>query len=339
MARIATTMIVGLLLVVGPPLTGIVSLDAQTRGPFGVRADVNGTTVTLSWELPPGTNVFLEVFVRQGPRIFAGFVGPVSSVTGTLPPGAYSFVIGSDATTRLAGADFTVVGGGSGGLPGAPSTPTVTQNGSLVTVSWTPAASGGAVVDYQFEAGSAPGASNIAIVLTAIPTLSAPAPPGIYYVRVRARNASGLGPASVEVVINVTGGVPTPAGVPRLTFTVTPNPVPFTGVFPGCAGSPITNKTWVYTLRITNQGTGPFNIASFSGRVTSPLLPMPVDTPFPRENFALAFGASTIPPQGALEGPLCVAGNYDNATLAWTFVDVGGAAFTTPVIQFLRGPF
>src|SRR5262245_34413425 len=250
MARVATAMIVGLLLVVGPSLTGIVSLDAQTRGPFGVRADVNGTTVTLSWELPPGTNVFLEVFVRQGSRIFAGFVGPVSSVTGTLPPGAYSFTISTNGLTRLAGADFTVVGGGTGGLPGAPSTPTVTKNGLFVTVSWTPAASGGAVIDYQLEAGSAPGASNVAIVLTAVPTLSAPAPPGIYYVRVRARNAAGLGPASPEVVIDLTGGAPAPTGAPLLTFTVTPNPVPFAGVFPGCAGSPVANKTWVYTLRI-----------------------------------------------------------------------------------------
>jgi VHL beta domain len=224
MPRISTIVIVALLMVAGRPLTGIVPLEAQMRGPFGVRADVDGTTVMLSWELPPGTNVFLEVFVRQGPRLFAGWVGPVSSVTGTLPPGAYSFTISSDGLTRLAGADFTVVGGGTGGLPGAPPIPTVTLIGSFVTVSWTPPASGGAVIDYQFEAGSAPGASNLAIVFTAVPTLSATAPPGIYYVRVRGRNAAGLGPASPEIVITITGGgTPPPSGPWQACSAVVPS--------------------------------------------------------------------------------------------------------------------
>jgi hypothetical protein len=68
------------------------------------------------------------------------------------------------------------------------------------------------VIDYQLEAGSAPGASNIVVVHTTAPTLSATAPPGVYYVRVRARNATGLGPASAEVVVNVSGGSSTPAG-------------------------------------------------------------------------------------------------------------------------------
>src|SRR5687767_722694 len=72
-----TIVIVALLMIAGPALTGSPALKAQTcppsvcpgppppRGPFGVLAEVDGTTVTLSWELPPGTNVFLEVFVRQ----------------------------------------------------------------------------------------------------------------------------------------------------------------------------------------------------------------------------------------------------------------------------------
>jgi hypothetical protein len=133
--------------------------------------------------------------------------------------------------------------------------------------------------------------------------------------------------------------VGTATGSPQLTFTVTPNPVPFAGVFPGCANSPVASKTWVYTLRIANQGNGPFTIGSFSSRVTSPLLPGPVDTTYPPGQFTLAFGASTIPPKGAVESLLCVAGHFDDATLVWTFVDVAGASFATPVIRFLRSPF
>jgi hypothetical protein len=213
----------------------------------------------------------------------------------------------------------------------------VTISGQFVTVNWAAPVSGGAAVDYQLEAGSAPGASNIAVVHTVSPTLSTIAPPGLYYVRVRARNATGLGPASAEVVIDLTGSAP--GGAPLLTFTVTPNPVPVAGVFPGCAGSPIALKTWVYTLRITNQGTASFTIASSSTRLTAPLLPAPIDIPVSAQDFALAFGSGVIPPQGSVEGPLCVAGAYDDATLVWTFVGVGGATFTTPVIQILRSPF
>jgi hypothetical protein len=220
MYRIATILMIVLLMLAGPALTGTLVLEAQCphggcsgppapRGPFGVRAVVNGTSVTLSWELPPGTNVFLEVFVRQGSRIFAEWVGAVSSVTGTLPPGFYSFTI-SDGPSRLAGADFTV----EGGTPGVPGMPTVMLSGQFVTLNWAAPVSGGAVIDYQLEAGSAPGASNVAIARSVAPTFSATAPPGIYYVRVRARNAAGLGPASPEVVVDVTGG--SAPGVPSM---------------------------------------------------------------------------------------------------------------------------
>jgi hypothetical protein len=235
MYRIPNIVTIALLMLVGPALTGTPALDAQTcppsvcsgppapRGPFGVRADVNGTTVTLSWELPPGTNIFLEVFIRQGPRLFAGWVGAVSSVTGTLPPGTYSFTISTDGLSRLAGADFTVEGGSPGVPPGVPAMPIVTLSGQFVTLNWAAPVSGGAVIDYQLEAGSAPGASNIAIVRTVAPTLSATAPPGIYYVRVRARNAAGLGPASPEVVIDVTGGAPAPSSPWRPCSTAVPS--------------------------------------------------------------------------------------------------------------------
>jgi hypothetical protein len=232
MYHIPTILAIALLMLAGPALTGTSALEAQTcppsvcsgpppsRGPFGVQAVVNGTTVTLSWELPPGTNIFLEVFIRQGPRIFAGWVGAVSSVTGTLPPGLYSFTISTDGLSRLAGADFTVEGSAPGVPPGIPGMPTVTLSGQFVTLNWAAPVSGGPVIDYQLEAGSAPGASNIDIVRTVAPTLSATAPPGIYYVRVRARNAAGLGPASPEVVIDVTGGgAPGVPGMPTVTLS------------------------------------------------------------------------------------------------------------------------
>jgi hypothetical protein len=209
--RIATTLLIALLTFAGTVLTATPVLEAQSppRGPFGVRADINGTTVTLSWELPPGTNTFLEVFIRGGPRLFTGWVGAVSSVTGTLPPGSYSFTISTDGLSRLAGADFFVEGSALGELPRAPAMPTLsrpgasTKDGQFVTVNWAAPESGAPIIDYQLEAGSRSGASDIAVVRTVVPTVSATAPLGSYFVRVRARNTAGLGPASPELVFGV----------------------------------------------------------------------------------------------------------------------------------------
>ena len=49
------------------------------------------------------------------------------------------------------------------------------------------------------------GAANLAVIDTggAVLSLSANAPPGRYFVRVKARTACGAGPASNEVIVNV----------------------------------------------------------------------------------------------------------------------------------------
>jgi TonB family protein len=220
----------------------------------------------------------------------------------------------------------------------APSAPMLaaTVSGQNVTLVWSPPSTGTPPIAYTLLAGSRPGAADLTTApMGSLTSFQARVPAGTYYVRVVAANACGTSTASNEATVVV--GMTT--GAPSLTFAITPNPVPFTGVFPGCAGSPTAGKTWLYTLRITNQGSGPFTIGSFSARVTSPLLPVPVDVPYSASMFVAAFGGSTIVPQGSLQGPLCVIGHYDDATLAWTFVDGGGASFTTPVIRFLRSPF
>ncbi len=88
---------------------------------------------------------------------------------------------------------------------------------------------------------------------------------------------------------------------------------------------------------MTNQGTAPFVISSFSARVTPPGVSAGRSSRGPAIDFVLAFGSSTIAPQASLQGPCCASvGNWEDVTLQWTFIDVSGAAFTTPVIAFLR---
>jgi hypothetical protein len=73
-----------------------------------------------------------------------------------------------------------------------------------VALAWT-AATGNAE-SYVIEVGTSPGQANLATLDTGVldTRFSASVGPGRYYVRVRARNGFGVGPASneVEVVIS-----------------------------------------------------------------------------------------------------------------------------------------
>jgi len=337
--RIAFTTIVSL-------LWSVAVLAAVPGPPATLTAGVSGNVVTLAWQAP-STGVVAGYVVEAalspgGTAIATLSVAQRSLVVPGVPAGVYYVRVRAINAEGPGPASNEVVAavpstGGCTAPPGPPTSLSGSASGSVVSLQWAPPAAGCAASSYVVQAGSAPGLSNIAVVNVGPATsLSATAPNGAYYVRVVAVNAFGGSTPSSDVIITV--GAVTP-GAPLLSFTVTPNPVPFTGIFAGCAGSPVPNKTWSYTFRITNQGTGPFTIASFSARVTSPLLPLPIDTPYSPQVFALAFGGSTIPPQGSLVGGLCVFGERDDSTLTWTFVDVSGQSFTAPLIRFVRSPF
>jgi hypothetical protein len=85
--------------------------------------------------------------------------------------------------------------------PVAPARLTFSVSSRSVTLNWDP--SFGAL-EYVLEAGSAPGAANLYVAsVGAASSLSTLAPPGRYYVRVRAHNAQGFSGPSNEVVIDV----------------------------------------------------------------------------------------------------------------------------------------
>lgn len=86
-------------------------------------------------------------------------------------------------------------------VPAAPTGLFHSVTGSIVTLVWQ--ASVGAV-DYIVEAGSVPGARDLCnAAIGTEPSLITPAPPGRYYVRVRARNRVGVSEPSAEIVIDV----------------------------------------------------------------------------------------------------------------------------------------
>ncbi|MCA1585911.1 MAG: matrixin family metalloprotease [Acidobacteria bacterium] len=113
--------------------------------------------------------------------------------------------------------------------PTTPTVPAAPQNLSLsaslagLLATWQPLAE--SVIEYIVEVGSTPGASNLATLSAGLQTsFSAPAPAGRYYVRIRARNSAGIGPASLERSITV-ASAPTPMAPSALVAAVRGNTV------------------------------------------------------------------------------------------------------------------
>ena len=76
--------------------------------------------------------------------------------------------------------------------------------GSQVSLSWVPGLTPTPILGYTIFVGSRPGASDVGqFDVGAATEVTASAGPGVYYVRVRARNSYGLGEASIERTITV----------------------------------------------------------------------------------------------------------------------------------------
>ena len=87
-----------------------------------------------------------------------------------------------------------------GGAPAAVAGFNALTQGTQVTLRWTPALQGAFPTSYRLDAGSSPGASDVArVALGAVPSLVADVPPGRYFVRVTPRANGVDGPASPEI--------------------------------------------------------------------------------------------------------------------------------------------
>jgi hypothetical protein len=134
----------------------------------------------------------------------------------------------------------------SGGT--APHAPTAITNSVVldtVTLSWTPAATGGPATSYILEAGTAPGLANITTITlnsSHTSTVVGAVPAGLYYVRVRARNALGTSLPSPDTAVTV--GACSAPGVPtNFTYTTADNLVTLTWAPPATG---VTQGYWLY---------------------------------------------------------------------------------------------
>jgi hypothetical protein len=148
--------------------------------------------------------------------------------------------------------------------PGAATNLTALVDRSSVTLTWSAPVGGDAVGSYVIEAGSGSGRADLANLATGSAATSfstTGVPAGTYFVRLRAQNGAGTGPASNEVlvVVNDTATCSSPPNSPSgLTSLVNGGTVSLTWTAPpgGCAATS-------YIVQ-AGSGSGLSNLASAS---------------------------------------------------------------------------
>jgi hypothetical protein len=166
---------------------------------------ITRSNVELRWvaSAPPASGYVVRASLTPGgPPIAELRTSQAGVLSVAAPDGTYYVTIDTNIDGKaVTSNEVEVVVGRL--APAAPTAPTVSVNGSTVTLSWT--SRGGRVMGYRLEAGTAPGATNIgSIDVSAYAYLTvASVPPGTYYVRVRAWNTDAWSPASAEAVVIV----------------------------------------------------------------------------------------------------------------------------------------
>jgi hypothetical protein len=168
---------------------------------------VNGALAAIVWTPSPAagfTCIVVAGSVSGASDIAQVPVGAATSLQAVVPPRRYYVRIRSQSPCgTFVESNEIRLDVGVPPPPGAPAAFVFAVNGSTVTLAWQPAA--GIVSGYVIEGGSASGLANLAVLpLGPVTAYTAGGVPrGTYYVRVRATNAGGPGPASNEVTINV----------------------------------------------------------------------------------------------------------------------------------------
>lgn len=259
---------------------------------FGLQFTWNAPSLALGGS---ATSYVLEVGFSPGTTALTLPVASGTSYTASgVPPGTYYVRVRgvNGAGTGPASAEIVVQMTGSGAAPvEAPINVAAFASGNLLTLTWADATSGGVPTGYVVEAGSATGLSNIATIpVTSRAFTYQPVPNGFYFLRVRARNAAGLGPASAERML-VVGGVPSPPGPPNFSSaSVTGSTVTLNWVAPA-VGSPTSyiveagSATGLSNLAVVNTGSSAVN-TSFTG--------VPSGTYYVRLRAVNALGASVV---------------------------------------------
>jgi predicted phage tail protein len=172
---------------------------------------VTGDTVSLSWlppaNSPPGIgHTVVASFAPGGPAVgtFGLGAGQTSLGVSRVPAGTYFVrVLATNEGGSSLPSNEVVVTVAAPQVPGAPTLHAALVSGSAVTLSWTPAGTGGVATSYIVTAALSSGGPAIATIPVNATSLSGSVPRGTYFVRVAAVNAVGTSVPSNEVVVAV----------------------------------------------------------------------------------------------------------------------------------------
>lgn len=184
------------------------AVSAPPAVPGTLAVITNGQTLHVSWGRSAGaTSYRLEVGTGSGlANLFNADLGNAASIQGQVAPGTYFLRVRAvnalGASAPSAQASATISGAASCVTPPpAPSGYSAQTGGLLAALAW--AASPGAT-SYQLEAGSGPGLANLLVSNVGnVTTFGATAGAGTYLTRIRAVNACGVSPPSVEVPVTL----------------------------------------------------------------------------------------------------------------------------------------
>ena len=174
-----------------------------------------GTSVTMRWGAPSSGGTPTSYTIESGSSSGLANIANFSTGSNTtsffadrVGPGTYYVRVRATNAVGpgpVSNESILVVGGSSPNQPGAPVAFSATAVGTSVSMFWIAPQTGGAATSYLIESGSAPGLSDIASIPIGTATFFAADRVGVgtYFVRLRAVNAFGAGPASNEVVLVV----------------------------------------------------------------------------------------------------------------------------------------
>jgi hypothetical protein len=186
-------------------------------------AAVSGSRATMSWRAPttgaaPDRYLLYVGSSSGGTDLANAFVvGNVLTVAGDLPRGRYYARVRA-ANSSGASAESNEVFFKIGRNLVSPSGFTVQWVGTTAVLTWTAPALDGAMEDrptsYVVEAGTAPGAADVATVSVGnVTRLEADVPTGTYYVRVRAVNDYGDSEPTADLILVAPGAPRAPTSL------------------------------------------------------------------------------------------------------------------------------
>jgi glucose/arabinose dehydrogenase len=189
----------------------LITEGSAPAAPTNLSAQTSGQSVTLAWTAASGATQYR---IAAGSRAGAADLALIDTgstqttfVANGVADGVYYVRVRALAGAAVsADSNEVVISVGDAapctGPPAAPAALAANVSGPLVSLTWT---ASGALTSVAIEAGYSPGASNAAVVVldAAARAFSTTAPPGTYYVRIRAANACGSSAASNEVAITV----------------------------------------------------------------------------------------------------------------------------------------